>query len=77
VEGVTADLMRSLNEEFLWFNCMPDSRKEDKLTGHVARMEENSNAHSLWWGTLKEREHLEEFDVLEMNNIKMDIKGKE
>ena len=33
------------------------SRKE--VGGHVARIEDGRGAHRVWWGNLRERDHLE------------------
>jgi len=34
--------------------------KRMRWTGHVARMLEKSYAYGVWWGNLKERDHLED-----------------
>ena len=34
-----------------------------RWTGHVARMVEKSCAYRVWWGNLRERDHLEDLSV--------------
>lgn len=41
----------------------------------MARMEEGRGAYRIWWGDIREREHLVDLDVDGENNIDMDFKN--
>jgi hypothetical protein len=67
-EEVTGDWRRLHNEELHEFYCLTNvirviKSKRIRWAGHVARMGERRGAYRVWWGNLRERDHLEGLGV--------------
>jgi len=58
-----AHLPPPLNNRLLKISFLVIKSRRMRWTGHVARMVEKSCAYRVWWGNLRERDHLEDLSV--------------
>jgi hypothetical protein len=65
---VTREWRKLLNEELSGLYSSPNNvrlikSRRMRWVGHVARMRERKGVYRVWWGNLRERDHLEDPDV--------------
>ena len=52
--------MRSLMVRTPHQYCSSDQTEMNEMVGHIARIGESRGVYRVWWGNLREREHLED-----------------
>ena len=64
-DGVTGEWKKLHNGELDYLYCSPNifrviESRRVRWAGHVARMGERRGVYRIWWGNIRERDHLED-----------------